>query len=115
MCLGVKFFNDALTSGQPTALHVLTDRDAMEISRGGAILHECTHLFAETHDVPLGTIPDWGTLLGRVGVMQPTKKSNLSEKAYGPQICSEVARLSGASAAKNADSYRLFCEDAFTL
>jgi hypothetical protein len=115
MCLGVKFFNDAETSGQPTALHGLTDLQATEISRGGAILHESTHLFAGTHDVPLGTIENWGNLFARVGVMQPTQKSNLTEKAYGPRICSEVARLSGAAAAKNADNYRLFCEDAFTL
>lgn len=114
MCLGTKFFSETDTHGQPTRLHVLDDLSIMEVSRGGAVLHEATHLFALTNDMPLANIKD-GVIFARLQVAQPLTQKAQASKAYGPKVCHALAQVSGADAAKNADSYRLFCEDAFTV
>ncbi|WP_445287379.1 hypothetical protein [Variovorax atrisoli] len=114
MCLGTNFFSEAQTRGQPNRLHVLDDLSVMEVSRGGAVLHEATHLFARTDDVRLSNIQD-GVIFARLHVTQPLTQRAHGSKAYGPKVCHELAQVSGDDAAKNADNYRLFCEDAFTV
>lgn len=114
MCLGTRFFSAIETRVQPTRLHVLDDMLVMEVSRGGAVLHEATHLFARTQDVRLSHVQN-GIIFTRLQVTQPLTKKAHEHKAYGPKICHELAQVSGDDAAKNADNYRLFCEDAFTV
>ncbi|WP_233838019.1 M35 family metallopeptidase [Paraburkholderia sp. ZP32-5] len=108
--LGTCFFDESETGGQPTRYHSRDVVGAMEVSRGGAIVHEATHLFAETTDVRLSDVPNDAVFL-RLNVA--VTNQNRDAQGYGPRVCHALAQVSGAMAAKNADNYRLFCEDAF--
>ncbi|MES2185409.1 MAG: M35 family metallo-endopeptidase [Pseudomonadota bacterium] len=82
-------------AGPPrTTAHDIGAADAANhLSRGGAVVHEAMHNFAERTDEVLA-----GTGL-----------------AYGPRRASALATANGVAAARNADNYRLFCEDALLL
>ncbi|RDV00479.1 hypothetical protein [Trinickia dinghuensis] len=108
ICLGVPFFNDSNTGGQPTRHHTYNSNGSMEVSRGGAIVHEATHLFARTDDVPL-----IDGLRGLIFAHLNAPPEERFRAAYGPWICYGLAQVRPDAAARNADNYRLFCEDAF--
>lgn len=70
---------------------------------GGAILHELTHNVLNTIDVVLP--PEVFTHLNKT-VAQGVK-------SYGTNACRALAHVAPDLAITNADSYRIFCEDAF--
>ncbi|VWX56000.1 hypothetical protein VARIO8X_110070 [Burkholderiales bacterium 8X] len=108
LCLGSNFFDPLLSSRLRTTIHRTARGSGLEISRGGAILHEATHLFGNTDDLELVKVPDF--------FADPEfeeGKKNPDAAAYGPWICARVADLAPHLAVDNADSFRLFCEDAF--
>jgi hypothetical protein len=78
--------------------------EAMQISRGGALLHEATHLFAGTRDEYLKD--EVYLKLGH----QPPKTGEGRSQGYGPITCFTLAKVDPANAINNADSYRIFCE-----
>lgn len=90
-----KFFVGAETTGYRLTQHHANDSPEMEVSRGGAVLHEATHVFAATHDERFAP--------------------PASAQAYGPRLARRLAANEPAKALKNADTYRLFCEDAYAL
>lgn len=108
IALQTMFFNPALTSGLPTAEHDPAS-SAMGVSRGGAVLHEASHSFADMHDVDLSN-----AVYARLGATPPAVGAP-RKQAYGPRACSALAALHPAQAVTNADSYRLFFEDAYVL
>lgn len=78
-----------------------TNRFDMEVTRGGAIVHELTHRYLRTADE---TVPPQ--------TFQVLQRAPLQGvKAYGPRVCWALAQSSPNLAVTNADSYRLFCED----
>lgn len=111
ICLGGCFFNSVDTSSMRTQLHTLGDLRPMEVSRGGAVLHEATHAMAETDDV----IPS--TELGNLLASLPQGAKRGATKVFGPEACYQLAQFDDANntaeATRNADNYRLFCEDAY--
>ena len=103
---GVKYFNDQ-TRIRQTQQHAKTSRE-MEVTRGGAMVHELSHRILRTidADVPNGVYAH----LGRPNPL-PGKRA----KGYGPYTCAALAEVAPQLALDNADNYRLFCEDAFYL
>ncbi|HMD18991.1 MAG TPA: hypothetical protein VKH40_01645 [Alloacidobacterium sp.] len=75
----------------------------MGTTRGGAILHELTHRYAQTSDeiLPAETF----ARLGRI--------FEANVKCYNPYSCWALAQSAPAQTVTNADSYRVFCEDAW--
>jgi len=104
ICLESKFFDDAATSGLRSVAHTTTG--GMEVSRGGAVLHEATHLFGKTADVRLDD-----QVFTQLNIVREAKHAD--EKAYGPKVCAAFAIAQAVDTVRNADSYRLFCEDAY--
>lgn len=121
--LGAKYFMPSKTTGPRTQEIPIIEKKSipfdpttqaasegsnknMYVSRGGALLHEATHLYGETLDVevPDSVYAGFGKPLPAEGVSR--------EKGYGPATCSTLARVDPSLAIKNADNYRLFCEAA---
>ena len=99
---GAAFFIPTETAIRRNTLHDHT-RTRMGTTRGGAILHELSHRYAQTSDeiLPAATF----TYLRRAfqgGV-----------KCYNPYSCWALAQSAPAQTVTNADSYRVFCEDAW--
>jgi hypothetical protein len=103
-----KFFSAQETTGPRSELHGLRREDGMQVSRGGAVLHECTHVFANTVDAYCND-----AVYQQAGLLVPTGGNRA--QGYGPFTCSAMAIADAASALTNADSYRLYCEDAAVL
>lgn len=102
-----KFFDGGNTSRQRTEFHECTLEAGMEVSRGGTILHEATHRFARTNDEKASD-----------AVYQYLNKElggRARADGYGPFVCAAMAAADPDKAMTNADSYRLFCEDAYVL
>lgn len=78
----------------------------MGVTRGGGIVHELTHLLAETRDE---RVPD--AVYGHCGRQPPGDESKRAQ-GYGPLTCSGLGAVAPELAVNNADNYRLFCEDA---
>jgi len=97
---GAKFYILADTAISRQTEHDTTRFD-MEVTRGGAIVHELTHRYLRTADetVPAETF---------VTLQRPPRQG---VKAYGPRVCWALAQSNPALAITNADSYRVFCED----
>jgi hypothetical protein len=96
-----KFFNPAKTSAQRITAHTPQGLE-MEVSRGGAVVHEATHLFARTEDVTVAQ-----AVFNHLNI-----QAIPGQKGYGPKACEGMAQVQRDGAVRNADSYRLFCEDA---
>ncbi|RKF46720.1 hypothetical protein [Paraburkholderia fungorum] len=99
-----KLFFDSLTTITLPAQIVAIDDDVMQVTRGGGVLHEATHLYAATEDVKLGR-----AAYNNLNMKLPAD-SNKNQKSYGTHYCLALARTDSAGAVKNADSYRIFCE-----
>jgi len=101
---GVSFFLPDQTVIERTTPHTVETLN-MEVSRGGAVLHELSHYYAKTADeiVPAAAFHH----LGRA------PEGNV--QAYSPKVCWALAQTNPDQAVNNADSYRSFCEDAGTL
>ena len=99
-----KFFNDQTRQNLPR-LHATSSRE-MEVTRGGALVHELTHRYLDTEDVE---VPN--SVYAFLGRPAPGPGQDRA-LGYGPFTCHGLASVEPALALKNADSYRLFCEDA---
>ena len=106
-----KFF-DQHCKGTMLRPHI-TQTLEMNCTRGGAMLHEMTHRFARTEDVtvPRPLIARINANLLAAGITVRTVSDPLL--GYGPPVCAMLASEAPELALNNADSYRLFAEDAF--
>jgi hypothetical protein len=116
---GIKFFNEN-TEPEVNQAHTL-GKGVMEVSRGGAVLHELTHrfIFTKDHRVPNEAY----YYLEKPAPIQVEKVDHQNvvslvdnrarHEAYGPRMCNALAQSRPDLAISNADNYRLFCEDAF--
>jgi hypothetical protein len=117
--VGIKFFNEN-TEPEVHQAHTL-EKGSMEVSRGGAVLHELTHRFAHTLDHPVPN--ETYKYLEKPAPIQVEKVDEQNRvvladnkprhAAYGPRMCHALAQSRPDLAITNADNYRLFCEDAF--
>jgi hypothetical protein len=106
--LGAKFFNALQTMTNLTTMHATTSKE-MEVTRGGALLHELTHRYAKTEDEACSD-----AVYTRAGKTAPAAGKTRA-KGYGPYTCHILGQVEPALAVNNADTYRLFCEDARLL
>jgi hypothetical protein len=99
---GDLFFILNETAIRRRVLHSHQTPGVMEVTRGGAIVHELSHRYVRTADVeiPAATF----TYLNR--------PFQAVRKGYGPYSCWALGQSAPDLAVNNADSYRLFCEDA---
>jgi hypothetical protein len=97
-----RFFLPADTAIKRYRLHNVTV-GAMAVSRGGAIVHELTHRYLDTKDIVIPL-----AILHQIG-----RGSADGARAYGPYACCALGKFAPAEALKNADTYRVFCEDAW--
>jgi hypothetical protein len=97
--LGQYFFDPSYTSESLRNLIVGMDDDDMQVSRGGCVLHEATHMFSNTVDAPLSE-----------DVLKAVGSEERSAQGYGAKACLTLAKYDSAAAVNNADSYRIFCE-----
>ncbi len=102
MGFGDRFFIFNETAIRRRALHSYQTPGVMEVTRGGAIVHELSHRYARTDDV--GLLEATFTYVNR--------PFQAGRKGYGPFTCWALAQSAPELAVTNADSYRLFCEDA---
>jgi len=100
-----KYFSSEKTSG-PRTTAIKMKGNEMQVSRGGAMLHEATHLYGYTDDV---FVPD--TVYEFLKMAVPVEEARRAQ-AYGPRTCSDLSKVDPSLAIKNAENYRLFCEDA---
>ena len=70
------------------------------------MLHEATHLYGNTGDV---YVPD--AVYKSLEIAVPAEGATRAQ-GYGPYTCHALAKVDPSLAIKNADNYRLFCEDA---
>jgi hypothetical protein len=103
---GAKFFNSANTVITRTTPHTTVAGNGMEVTRGGAIVHELTHRYARTEDVRLSD-----AVYRHINRPVPVPRNF----GYGPYTCYVLAQADRALAVNNADSYRIFCEDAVQI
>jgi hypothetical protein len=101
-----RFFSTGETAVGLGRMHSTTLAAGMEITRGGALVHELTHRYAHTEDKSLSD-----ACYRRANKPVPPTRN----KGYGPYTCHIVARADPALAVDNADTYRLFCEDAIQI
>ena len=104
--LDKEFFNPNETEPALEEQIVGIHENLMQVSRGGAVLHEATHLYAGTRDIVLNN-----AVYTKLGLTPPTD-STKREKGYGSLNCFAIVKEDPGSARENADSYRIFCEAA---
>ena len=101
-----KFFDVNSTVVRRTQLHTIATAGGLECSRAGAVVHELSHVFLDTKDEKL---PNAAYLV--LGRAVPTGSTGRHD-SYGPFACAGLAQAAPDIALTNADTYRLFCEDA---
>ena len=105
--LGQLFFDSQNTTVSLTdEIVAIGDEEKMDVTRSGTVLHEATHMYADTSDIALEN-----DVYDHAGWTRPGSDGK-KKKAYGPQRCLALARARPADAVKNADNYRIFCEAA---
>lgn len=101
--MGKNYFNNE-TRETVTQAHDPAN-GTMNVTVGGAIVHELTHLALKTLDQ---TLPN--AVYGYLKMPIPANGNNA--QALGPKGCAALTVVAPDLAIENADSYRLFCEDA---
>jgi len=106
---GARFFNPGETAISRSEVHTISVRGVMEVTRGGAIVHELSHRYLRTDDqeVPNEVYEFADRPIPAPGVSRA--------KGYGPFTCFALAFKRPELAANNADNFRLFCEDALLI
>jgi len=102
--LCVKFFDQNLVVAKRNSLHDIS-KTGMRPSRGGAMVHELTHQYAKTLDQE---VPDETYEY----LQKAAPGDGARAQGYGAYTCSALAKSAIMLTKTNADSYRLFCEDA---
>ncbi|TKC88745.1 hypothetical protein FAZ69_13415 [Trinickia terrae] len=107
--LGKLFFDSQHTTiGLTNQIVAIDDEEKMDVTRSGAVVHEATHMYAGTIDVPLSD-----AVYDSCGWEHPGVKDK-RKLAYGAQRCLSLAKSTPTNAAQsaldNADTYRIFCE-----
>jgi hypothetical protein len=113
---------------QLQSLQNIDDLGLGVVTRGGAIVHEMTHVHLATKDTDvfashgkavveqlLTRIPNRKFVVTEAPAAEGGFNSKVNGKealGYGPRLCRFLAELSPEKALENADSYRLFCEEA---
>src|ERR1700753_4286434 len=100
-----RFFPGNTAVARRTTAHTPT-ATALGCSRAGAVVHELSHVFLNTLDVVLPT-----ATCAHLN-MAPPAQGAPTIKAYAPKACTALAATRPDLAMDNADTYRLFCEDA---
>lgn len=101
---GAMFFNENTRKCMVRVHDASVSR--MDVTRGGAVVHELSHRLGKTLDVML---PD--TVYQHSGKALP-KKEKERKVGYGTLACATLGQVEPTLATKNADNYRLFCEEA---
>lgn len=102
---GPKFFDRGQTRAAMDLPHDVTRPLRLDVTRGGGIVHELTHRYGKTKDEPIPTAT----------YLFLNRPQTGTAKGYGPYACHALAQSAPATALTNADSYRLFCEEAVLL
>ena len=104
--LKARFFNVNSAAVRRSDLHSTNVGGVLEGTRAGALVHELSHVFLRTNDEKLPNA-------AYVSINRPTPATDGDRHfAYGPLACGGLAKTAPNLSLTNADSYRLFCEDA---
>jgi hypothetical protein len=104
-----RFFDSNFTVLKLTKPYELEAGAKMVVTRGGAIVHELSHRYAQTKDE---RVPDETYRHLERDLPGPNDDR---VQGYGPYTCHALAVSSPGIALTNADNYRLFCEEAWLL